>query len=239
MSAVRSLSDCITDRLFHRHVYRTNKTLHHTDERHWRSLVLLLALVWLEVYYVVKSRRHTEQGLLLGQERNRKPASLRREAATTATKVANGTMRVLVRGNQLVRLWQQQACRLRFLQNGAGESTSLSGTSGTVSYYRCFTSTQSTLLEAPSSSTPSKTNKGIPYSALTIGIPKETFPLEKRVAASPESVARLLKPGFRAVQIETGAGEASHFSDAAYVEAGATIVPSVWQSSDIVLKVCV
>lgn len=28
--------------------------------------------------------------------------------------------------------------------------------------------------------------KGIPYSALTVGIPKETFPLEKRVAATPE-----------------------------------------------------
>lgn len=134
-------------------------------------------------------------------------------------------MRVLVRGNQLVRLWQQQqACRLRFLPNGD---------------YRCFTSTRSALLKAPSSSssTESPKKKGIPYSALTIGIPKEVFPLEKRVAASPESVARLLKPGFAAVHIETGAGEASYFSDAAYVEAGATIVPNVWQSSDIVLKV--
>ena len=28
--------------------------------------------------------------------------------------------------------------------------------------------------------------KGISYSALTVGIPKENFPLEKRVAASPE-----------------------------------------------------
>lgn len=28
--------------------------------------------------------------------------------------------------------------------------------------------------------------KGIPYSKLTIGIPKETFPREKRVAATPE-----------------------------------------------------
>ena len=139
-------------------------------------------------------------------------------------------MRVLVHGHQLVRLWQQQqqqqpACRLRCLLKGN---------------YRCFTSTRSALLKAPSSSssTPeSPSKKGIPYSALTIGIPKEIFPLEKRVAASPESVARLLKPGFAAVHIEAGAGEASHFSDAAYMEAGATIVPSVWQSSDIVLKV--
>ena len=28
--------------------------------------------------------------------------------------------------------------------------------------------------------------KGIPYSKLTVGVPKETFPLEKRVAATPE-----------------------------------------------------
>ena len=136
-------------------------------------------------------------------------------------------MRVLVHGHQLVRLWQQQqlpACRLRCLPKGRN--------------YRCFTSTRWALLKAPSSATPeSSPKKGIPYSALTIGIPKEIFPLEKRVAASPESVARLLKPGFAAVHIEAGAGEASHFSDAAYMEAGATIVPSVWQSSDIVLKV--
>jgi NAD(P) transhydrogenase len=28
--------------------------------------------------------------------------------------------------------------------------------------------------------------KGIPYSKLTVGVPKERFPLEKRVAATPE-----------------------------------------------------
>ena len=143
-----------------------------------------------------------------------------------------------MRGNQLVRLWQQQqqACRLRLLKRTGGVESSSPTTA--AYYYRCFTSTQSTFLEA-SSSTTTKSKKGIPYSALTIGIPKECFPLEKRVAASPESVARLLKPGFAAVHIETGAGQASHFSDAAYAEAGATIVPNVWQSSDIVLKVCV
>lgn len=37
--------------------------------------------------------------------------------------------------------------------------------------------------------------KGIPYSKLTVGVPKERFPMEKRVAATPEvSSARLLKP---------------------------------------------
>jgi NAD(P) transhydrogenase len=80
--------------------------------------------------------------------------------------------------------------------------------------------------------------KGIPYSNLRIGIPKENFPLEKRVAATPDSVAALLKPGFKAVNVETGAGVQSYFSDDAYRSAGATIVDDVWSQSDIVLKVC-
>lgn len=79
--------------------------------------------------------------------------------------------------------------------------------------------------------------KGIPYSSLTIGIPKEIFPLEKRVAASPASVALLLKPGFKAVNVESGAGAASYFSDDSYRSAGATIVDNVWNQSDIILKV--
>jgi NAD(P) transhydrogenase len=79
--------------------------------------------------------------------------------------------------------------------------------------------------------------KGIPYSNLTVGIPKETFPLERRVAATPDSVALLLKPGFKAVNVETGAGALSYFSDEAYRKAGATIVDNVWSQSDIVLKV--
>jgi NAD/NADP transhydrogenase alpha subunit len=72
---------------------------------------------------------------------------------------------------------------------------------------------------------------------LIIGIPKETWPLEKRVAATPESVQRLIKPGFR-VQIETDAGKQSYYSDQEYEAAGANIVKDVWETSDIVLKVC-
>eukprot|EP00585_Thalassiosira_rotula_P010719 CAMPEP_0196133000 /NCGR_PEP_ID=MMETSP0910-20130528/2398_1 /TAXON_ID=49265 /ORGANISM="Thalassiosira rotula, Strain GSO102" /LENGTH=1060 /DNA_ID=CAMNT_0041392673 /DNA_START=226 /DNA_END=3408 /DNA_ORIENTATION=- len=78
--------------------------------------------------------------------------------------------------------------------------------------------------------------KGIPYSKLTVGVPKETFPLEKRVAATPESVGKLTKPGFSVV-IEKGAGVLSHFSDAEYEAAGAKIVEAgdVWKS-DVVMK---
>jgi len=85
------------------------------------------------------------------------------------------------------------------------------------------------------SSEGSTTPKGISYSDLTVGIPKEIFPLEKRVAATPESVQRLVKPGFKVV-IEDNAGAASYFSNADYEAAGATIVPNVWEKSDIVMK---
>lgn len=78
--------------------------------------------------------------------------------------------------------------------------------------------------------------KGTPYSELTVGIPKEIFPLEKRVAASPESVKRMVAPGFNVV-VEDGAGAASYFSNADYEAVGAKVVKDIWTESDIVLKV--
>jgi hypothetical protein len=89
--------------------------------------------------------------------------------------------------------------------------------------------------DAPSKTTP----KGIPYTALTIGIPKETYALEKRVAATPESVERLLSKNFKAVYVETGAGELSCFADASYQKVGATIVTDAYKDADIILKVSV
>uniref|UniRef100_A0A6V2B5X5 NAD(P) transhydrogenase, mitochondrial n=5 Tax=Ditylum brightwellii TaxID=49249 RepID=A0A6V2B5X5_9STRA len=78
--------------------------------------------------------------------------------------------------------------------------------------------------------------KGTPYSKIKIGVPKETFPLEKRVSATPETVSKLTAPGF-SVLIESGAGAASHFSDKDYEAAGAKIVAAddVWKS-DLVMK---
>ncbi len=78
-----------------------------------------------------------------------------------------------------------------------------------------------------------------PPSVQRIGIPQETFPGEKRVATVPDVVAKLLKLGF-AVSVQSGAGEAAHFSDDAYRAAGAEIVEgaaALWAASDIVLKV--
>ncbi|MBM4212284.1 MAG: Re/Si-specific NAD(P)(+) transhydrogenase subunit alpha [Gammaproteobacteria bacterium] len=74
---------------------------------------------------------------------------------------------------------------------------------------------------------------------LTIGVLRETFAGEKRVAAAPEVVEKLLKLGF-GVRVESGAGEAANFSDAAFTAAGASIAASASEllaTSDIVFKV--
>jgi NAD(P) transhydrogenase subunit alpha len=72
-----------------------------------------------------------------------------------------------------------------------------------------------------------------------IGVPKEIFPGEKRVASVPEVVTKLTKLGFSVV-IEQGAGDLADLSDQAYEQAGASIAPSaaaLWSGSDIVFKV--
>jgi H+-translocating NAD(P) transhydrogenase subunit alpha len=74
---------------------------------------------------------------------------------------------------------------------------------------------------------------------MLIGVPKEIFAGEKRVATVPEVVEKLIKLGF-SVQVQSGAGDAANFADDTYVAAGATIVPTandIWAQSDIVFKV--
>jgi proton-translocating NAD(P)+ transhydrogenase subunit alpha len=74
---------------------------------------------------------------------------------------------------------------------------------------------------------------------MKVAIPREIHPGERRVAATPETVKRLLKLGFE-VSIGSGAGAGSSLSDAAYEAAGAHVVRSVaalWQEADLVLKV--
>lgn len=58
---------------------------------------------------------------------------------------------------------------------------------------------------------------------MIIGVPKETFPGEKRVALIPAVVPSLLKGGME-VHVESGAGVDSGYPDAAYTEKGGTIV---------------
>ena len=70
-------------------------------------------------------------------------------------------------------------------------------------------------------------------------IPKEVHPGERRVAATPQTVLRLCKSGYE-VAIQAGAGAQTDLSDAAYKEAGATIIEDVrelWASANVVLKV--
>ncbi len=74
---------------------------------------------------------------------------------------------------------------------------------------------------------------------LTIGIPREVFPGERRVATVPDIVAKLVKLGF-SVSVETGAGTEANFFDADYTAAGATIASKpadLYGKSDIIFKV--
>ncbi len=74
---------------------------------------------------------------------------------------------------------------------------------------------------------------------MKIAVPKETKANEYRVAITPAGVAELTKHGHE-VFIESGAGEGSRLSDAAYVAQGATIVETAeqtWASGELVLKV--
>ena len=72
---------------------------------------------------------------------------------------------------------------------------------------------------------------------MRIGIPKESFAGETRVAATPTTVTQLLKLGFEVV-VESGAGVAASLTDSAYEAAGASVVNAehVW-SSPLIYKV--
>jgi len=72
---------------------------------------------------------------------------------------------------------------------------------------------------------------------MIIGIPLESDPRETRVAATPKSVALLIKLGYK-ILIETTAGAKAAFPDSEFIEAGARIVgpEEVW-AADIVCKI--
>jgi H+-translocating NAD(P) transhydrogenase subunit alpha len=74
---------------------------------------------------------------------------------------------------------------------------------------------------------------------MKIAVPREIHPGERRVAATPDTVKRLIKLGFE-VSIAAGAGAGSSLPDADYVSAGASVESdpvALWQGADIVLKV--
>jgi NAD(P) transhydrogenase len=79
-----------------------------------------------------------------------------------------------------------------------------------------------------------------PYSEVTVGVPTEVYPGERRVALTPTNVALLLKKGYKKVIVQRGAGAAAEFPDAAYEKAGGVLVDGasgVWSECDVVLKV--
>jgi len=74
---------------------------------------------------------------------------------------------------------------------------------------------------------------------MRIGVPREIYAGEKRVATTPDVAAQLIKLGFD-VAVESNAGAAAHYSDAAYEAAGCSIAATadeIWGEAEIVLKV--
>jgi NAD(P) transhydrogenase subunit alpha len=72
---------------------------------------------------------------------------------------------------------------------------------------------------------------------MKVFVPKERRPGETRVAATPETVKKMIKQGL-AVAVEPGAGDRSFFTDAAYQAAGATLAAGgAWGDADVVLTV--
>jgi NAD(P) transhydrogenase subunit alpha len=74
---------------------------------------------------------------------------------------------------------------------------------------------------------------------MIVGVVKETFPGERRVALTPRMVPPLVKKDLEVV-IEAGAGDLAGFRDGEYTEKGAKIVPGrgdVFGSADIICQV--
>jgi len=74
---------------------------------------------------------------------------------------------------------------------------------------------------------------------MRIGVPREIYAGEKRVATTPDVAAQLIKLGFD-VAVESNAGAAANYSDASFEEAGCSIAATadeIWAGSEIILKV--
>jgi proton-translocating NAD(P)+ transhydrogenase subunit alpha len=72
-----------------------------------------------------------------------------------------------------------------------------------------------------------------------VGVPKEIYPGERRVAFTPLVVPNLTKSGFEVV-VQSGAGVAAGYPDEQYAEKGAKLLPdraSVFSTAEIILQV--
>ncbi len=76
------------------------------------------------------------------------------------------------------------------------------------------------------------------FSGLTFGIPKEIMSGERRVAATPETVSKMVNGGAE-VLVEKGAGSGAFINDEDYAAAGARITGTeeVYRSAGVILKV--
>lgn len=74
---------------------------------------------------------------------------------------------------------------------------------------------------------------------MIVGVPKESYPNERRVALVPTAIPSLTKAGFEVV-VEANAGDQAGYRDAAYIEKGAKIQSTragVFETADIVVQV--
>lgn len=74
---------------------------------------------------------------------------------------------------------------------------------------------------------------------MKVGIPKEILPEERRVAAVPQTVAKMVNAGME-VLVESGAGFYAYIEDKEYEKVGAKIetnIETLFNQADIVLKV--
>ncbi|QDT08449.1 Re/Si-specific NAD(P)(+) transhydrogenase subunit alpha [Planctomycetes bacterium K23_9] len=75
---------------------------------------------------------------------------------------------------------------------------------------------------------------------MKIGIPKEVYPGECRVAATPETARRLIEKLSFDVVVQARAGDAASFPDTQYANVGCELVDdasAIWETADIILKV--
>src|SRR5947209_7550724 len=76
-------------------------------------------------------------------------------------------------------------------------------------------------------------------SCMIVGIPRETFPSERRVALVPATVPNLTKAGLQVV-MEAGAGVEAGYPDADYAAKGAKILADraeVFRTADILVQI--
>ena len=74
---------------------------------------------------------------------------------------------------------------------------------------------------------------------MIVGVPKESYPGERRVALVPAVIPTLAKAGLEVV-VESGAGDGSGYPDSIYIEKGGKILSdraAVFKAADIVVQV--